>query len=544
MDGEGNILYTRAGVFSVDEEGYLVNSSGYHVLGISGDSEGQNAGSEIIRITVPDTQAKCSTATKEVNGTNVTLSMSAPSDVSDMSVTFNNSEYPYATYANGILNIFMNMDEQYNSEAEFQTAINQAISAGGITLPDDLNLNFEFETIPNNPEAVAASNSITWSNYSTTSQTMDACSEYTFTATDGSTETKTAQIAFSMADVSNKYDVKLTYNDAGASVSYAAGTGGGTWTINVGPTTGVSDINKLITEYMDQNPDAPKITCTAMVLPSASNDNRKNAIEALNNDTTNNFTLAGGQSLEGVSVDVSATVEGEYANNYKIVFAYSSTYGDPKAVWDENTLTITVTNDCTIDDIQRIVTEAAGGNTKRELNISGMSGLSDMNAAMRKAFFGGNPSISLGGGSDSFFTEVLNSLSTFNLTDGRTGSSQSYKDLEDITIQTDGTIVGYHAVHGYLTLGRIDIATFDNPNGLTAVGGTMFAESVASGAAKVSIAGESGAGSVISGALEMSNVDLSQEFTDMITTQRGFQANSRVITTSDTMLEELLSLKR
>ena len=110
--------------------------------------------------------------------------------------------------------------------------------------------------------------------------------------------------------------------------------------------------------------------------------------------------------------------------------------------------------------------------------------------------------------------------------------------------KSNGTIIGKHAVHGYLNLGRIDIATFDNPNGLSAVGGTLFEQTVASGEPKVAIAGQEGAGEVVSGALEMSNVDLAQEFTDMITTQRGYQANSRVITTSDTMLEELLSLKR
>ena len=162
----------------------------------------------------------------------------------------------------------------------------------------------------------------------------------------------------------------------------------------------------------------------------------------------------------------------------------------------------------------------------------------------RKELFGSNPSLSFGEGEDSFYTTVAKSLSTFNLTDGRKGAEQSYKDLDNVTVQQDGTIIGYHSVHGYMNLGRIDIATFDNPNGLTAMGGTLFAESVASGQPKLAIAGQDGAGEVVSGALEMSNVDLAQEFTDMITTQRGYQANSRVITTSDTMLEELLSLKR
>ena len=162
----------------------------------------------------------------------------------------------------------------------------------------------------------------------------------------------------------------------------------------------------------------------------------------------------------------------------------------------------------------------------------------------REAFFAGNPAVSPMGGKDSFFTETAKSLSTFALADGRTGSEQSYSDLSDIVIQTDGTIIGLHEVHGYITLGRIDIATFDNPTGLAQAGGTNFAETVASGAAKIKVASSEGAGAILSGTLEMSNVDLSQEFTDMITTQRGFQANSRVITVSDTMLEELLSLKR
>ena len=95
-----------------------------------------------------------------------------------------------------------------------------------------------------------------------------------------------------------------------------------------------------------------------------------------------------------------------------------------------------------------------------------------------------------------------------------------------------------------MDMGRIDLATFDNPNGLNQIGGTMFAETVASGQPILNIPSTGGAGNVLSGALEMSNVDLSVEFTDMITTQRGFQANSRTITVSDTLLEELLSLKR
>ena len=75
-------------------------------------------------------------------------------------------------------------------------------------------------------------------------------------------------------------------------------------------------------------------------------------------------------------------------------------------------------------------------------------------------------------------------------------------------------------------------------------GNSYFTMTANSGPAKLAIAGEDGTGAIKNSALEMSNVDLSQEFSDMIVTQRGFQASSRMITVSDTMLEELINLKR
>ncbi len=92
--------------------------------------------------------------------------------------------------------------------------------------------------------------------------------------------------------------------------------------------------------------------------------------------------------------------------------------------------------------------------------------------------------------------------------------------------------------------GRVGLALFDNPNGLQALGSNMYAQTPAASMRAFSNPGEDGVGQMLQGYLENSNVDLSREFTDMIITQRGFQANSRSITTSDEMLHELLSLKR
>ncbi|MFD1928697.1 flagellar hook-basal body complex protein [Sporosarcina siberiensis] len=92
--------------------------------------------------------------------------------------------------------------------------------------------------------------------------------------------------------------------------------------------------------------------------------------------------------------------------------------------------------------------------------------------------------------------------------------------------------------------GQIEMATFSNPGGLEKTGGNLFRTSANSGAAETGVALQQGFGKIESGTLEMSNVDLAEEFTEMIIAQRGFQANTRIITTSDEILQELVNLKR
>ncbi len=117
-------------------------------------------------------------------------------------------------------------------------------------------------------------------------------------------------------------------------------------------------------------------------------------------------------------------------------------------------------------------------------------------------------------------------------------------NLSGFSLQTDGKIYGVYSNGDTKLLGQIAVATFANPSGLEAVGNSMFAATLNSGEFDGIGVDITEVGKFSVGALEMSNVDLATEFTNMITTQRGFQANSRVITTSDTMLEELVNLKR
>ncbi len=635
MDGAGNIFYTRAGIFRIDSAGYLVNADGYHVLGISGDSEGQAPGSEIIRCVVPATDDKASSATKLINGTNVTLSMSAPSKNTNISVAFVDSEYPYATFANGILSIYFNRNNQYESEDEFENAISKAIQAGGVTLPDDCELQFDFENIPADPNSKAAANAMDGYEFSTT----DASCEFEYTYQKVNTTVNShCYMSFSVDDNENTDTIVINHIDDQTPISVEYSAADKKWTLNLNDDITYSDISEKLKSYIKDHAEATNLSITAFQFPDGSSKSDTLAMWAAQTGGTESsgatapttnpdgstitaapMQLVGApvKSMSG-SLDLKVQETGAFANDYKVTFAYLTGYDKTKAVWDDNTLTVSVCANSTVADVNAAIKEAANGNVKRLITFNNVSGLDygceeevlpgatagsyikkttyvngfyktepcdangvvsgsatwyddqdqpvtgagldatgkphDLpekkeakdiwNPGLRQEFFSGHPSINPTGGADSFFTGVAKSLSTFNLTDGRLSEAQSYDDFTDVTVQQDGRIIGLHPVHGYVEIGRIDLATFDNPNGLAKVGGTMFQETVASGEAQLGVPGTGGTGVVLSGTLEMSNVDLAEEFTNMITTQRGYQANSRVITVSDTMIEELLSLKR
>jgi len=116
--------------------------------------------------------------------------------------------------------------------------------------------------------------------------------------------------------------------------------------------------------------------------------------------------------------------------------------------------------------------------------------------------------------------------------------------LESFSISENGDIIGSFTNGLVDTLGKVALATFNNPAGLLEVGNSLYGESANSGTARIGQPGKGGFGSLVAGALEMSNVDLSEEFTKLIISQRGFQANARTITTADQILQEVVNLRR
>ena len=129
--------------------------------------------------------------------------------------------------------------------------------------------------------------------------------------------------------------------------------------------------------------------------------------------------------------------------------------------------------------------------------------------------------------------------------DGKTGTGKKLGDMIGVFVDTNGKIYGSYDNGNTILLGQIAVAQFANAMGLEKVGDNCYTTTLNSGEFDgIGVDITAGGGYMSTGQLEMSNVDLSSEFTEMITTQRGFQANSRIITVSDTLLEELTNLKR
>jgi flagellar hook protein FlgE len=174
-------------------------------------------------------------------------------------------------------------------------------------------------------------------------------------------------------------------------------------------------------------------------------------------------------------------------------------------------------------------------------------------------FFGTNGRLVEGGeqtitmtpndGSVSPFTVKLNNLRMTQLASDSNATAASQNGypvgtLQSFTISPDGVITGVFSSGQSRALGQIAMTTFSNPSGLERLGNNLFRTSANSGEAQVGVPGQGGRGTITPGYLEMANVDLSTEFTNLIITERGFQANTRIISIVDGLLQDVINLKR
>ncbi|MBW1980205.1 MAG: flagellar hook protein FlgE [Deltaproteobacteria bacterium] len=143
---------------------------------------------------------------------------------------------------------------------------------------------------------------------------------------------------------------------------------------------------------------------------------------------------------------------------------------------------------------------------------------------------------------DANFTSTKYASSSTTIGQSQNGYGPGF--LQSVSVDTDGIMVGHYSNGQVTPLYRVALANFNNPWDLTKKGGNLFAASQRTGDPSTGHPGTNGLGTIASNALEQSNVDLADQFVKMIIFQRGFQANSRIITTTDTMLQELINLKR
>lgn len=141
-------------------------------------------------------------------------------------------------------------------------------------------------------------------------------------------------------------------------------------------------------------------------------------------------------------------------------------------------------------------------------------------------------------------TPSLTSYASASETQSITQNGLSAGQVSRVSIEPDGRIIATFGPDQTMAVGQLALASFNNPKGLVKLGGNRFGEGESAGTANVGTAGTGGRGTLAGSAIEQSNVDIAQEFTQMILAQRGYQANSRTITVADEVLAETLQLKR
>jgi flagellar hook protein FlgE len=139
---------------------------------------------------------------------------------------------------------------------------------------------------------------------------------------------------------------------------------------------------------------------------------------------------------------------------------------------------------------------------------------------------------------------ALTGYAATSATSSVTQNGAAAATVSGLNIDSAGAIIATFGAGKTVAVGQLAIASFNNPQGLVKIGGNLFGESAAAGAPNVGIAGTGGRGDLIGSALEQSNVDIAQEFTQMILAQRGYQANAKTITVSDQLLVDTLNLKQ
>ena len=463
MDPDGNIFYTKAGIFDYDSNGYLVDVNGNFVLGTE-SSDGAPDSKKIKLDNIGSVNPAAAAYATTINGIKYTIDATNPTAKGNLSMSLGaSSQLPKgqdvqaSISSSGTITVLLSNDAKFASLADLNQKINAAITEANGGSP---HVAGNFELISLDADAIFTANgSLTGAEICGTDFDYQPG---TLTVPDASNNPTTT--------VPKLFDGAMTIVNTSSTFS---GQGE------------IANFTATFSEADAVNNEPAKWTIT---LEDA-------------NGTVYTGEVADGESYTQLQLKNTSTPD------------------------DDDFITVTYPN------YDSLVTKYKLANSGSD--PSGSASMSAFANGVKGTLTPAKPSVNLGLSSGSF-----------TLSGGTEGGPVTLDELTSISIGADGIISVTHPEKGTVAAGRISLANFANPAGLELNGTNYYSASANSGEAQLCDPGSDGTGSLKSNALEMSNVDLSSEFADMITTQRGFQANSRIITVSDTMLEELINLKR
>ena len=574
MDPDGNIFYTKAGMLDYDANGYLVDVNGNFVLGAT-DVNGAPNTQKIKLDNMGAVNPAKPTATQMIEGVVYTMTAEKETKDGNVLVTITSSELPIGQKATavisntGAITVSLNKYEMFANIEELNTEINKAIKlannnephVGGefkLTMTDadgnDVSSKFT-NSIPPILSGTAQPAFMGGARITGLSDSFPSAGPVDFTT---STFSAGNDLVIHAVVGGKDYTGTITNADlilTGKEIRLSTGTvADGYITINV-PATAEATMLFGFTANLSLHDYSitPSVTTVGLTgeqiavadftvkpgkitgFPVAGFNFKETSNDFVGRGAVNAFTLEYVEVTPGtygweVSMDINGTI---YSGVYPDDAAGSALMLKGPAPL-EDSLTLTIPSSKSLANLYADENSGATPVVGNTLDLMALTTTSPFpNGGVGGVVEPAIPSSNLG----------LTSVG-FNLSGGTTGGVITLDQLVSINIGADGTVSVSHADKGTVSVGKVSLANFANPRGLMQSGSNYYVETVNSGNPVLCDPGTGGTGALKANALEMSNVDLSNEFADMIVTQRGFQANTRVITVSDTMLEELINLKR
>ena len=502
-----NQMYTRSGDFTTDKLGNLVNSAGYSVLGWPANASGVVDTTQPIsalQIPVGSTMpAKVSTAITLAGNLNASataldvkaVATDAAAVVTDVATAVTNATNALAaatalkTAADAAVNLPASAGAPLTAAKAAQDAAQAALDAANAA-----------------KDAADAAK--------TAADTAKAAADALVAGTGTAAEALTAANASATAATNAKTKAAAVATAAAAAKTAAAASAAATGADATTTGAVVTKADALVS-------DADTAAASAATLSDATSKSVTSATAASSND-----------SAQPISYDLYDT----QGNKYTLTGSITKT--------GVNTWTFTPSK--TIiggTDGKTTVATVSGGSSTIKFNADGTFDTSTVFNALTIDPTGGPYE-----GAGAFTVQPSGSAMTQNGSDStaKISNTDGYAagTLNGKTISSTGEIIGSFTNGRTQAIGQVALAVFNNPDGLLSAGGNLYTKTTNSGEPQVGSAGTGGRGKFTPGSLEMSNVDLAQQFTNMIVAQRAFQANSKIITTDDNMLEELVNLKR